>query len=252
MWRPKPPLRYTDLVTNDIDDDLFEFRKFGKSLKRSTAVDVPPRDDIHLWNEERDHEELHKNLRVGSGVDDTTRERLTTIIKSYWDCFYEEGARRPILGFEFCIDTGSAQPVSIRQPKYGPHESKIIMTHIESLLHNGWIKECAGPWSSGIVLAAKPHQEHITDINQFIWRMCVSYRKLNSVTKPFEFPIPRCAEAVEDLGDASGRIYFISVDARQGFHQIRVRECDQEKLAFFGPDGKKYTFVVMPFGPMNG
>ncbi|MGH7955154.1 MAG: reverse transcriptase domain-containing protein [Gloeomargaritales cyanobacterium] len=44
----------------------------------------------------------------------------------------------------------------------------------------------------------------------------------------------------------------MSVDARQGFHQILVRDCDQEKLAFFAPDGKKYTFVVMPFGPMNG
>jgi len=47
-----------------------------------------------------------------------------------------------------------------------------------------------------IVLAAKPHQEDITDITKFIWRTCVSYRKLNSVTKPFEYPIPRCDDAV--------------------------------------------------------
>ena len=26
---------------------------------------------------------------------------------------------------------------------------------------------------------------------------------------------------------------------------------DREKLAFFGPDGWKYTFKVMPFGPTN-
>ncbi|MGH7974524.1 MAG: hypothetical protein ACREBR_03270 [bacterium] len=143
---------------------------------------------------------------MGPDIASTLQKCLLAIIKNYWDCFYEEGARRPILGFEFCIDTGSAQPVSIRQPKYGPQESRIIMSQIESLLHNGWIKECAGPWASSIVLAAKPHQEHITDINKFVWRMCVSYRKLNSITKPFEFPIPRCADAVEDLGDASGRM----------------------------------------------
>ncbi|MGH7954401.1 MAG: hypothetical protein ACREOZ_00415, partial [Gloeomargaritales cyanobacterium] len=218
MWRPKPPLQYQDFKTNDIDDSLFEFTKLGKSLKRSTAVDVLPREDIHLWNDDRDHDELHKNLRVGPNITATLHDRLITIIKSSWDCFYEEGARRPILGFEFCIDTGGAQPVSIRQPKYGPHEFKIIMSQIGSLLHNGWIKECVGPWSSSIVLAAKPHQEHVTNIENFVWRMCVSYRKLNSITKPFEFPIPRCADAVEDLGDASGRMYFISVDARQGFH----------------------------------
>ena len=46
-------------------------------------------------------------------------------------------------------------------------------------------------------------------------------------------------------------IYIITVDARQGYHQVAVRKLDQEKLAFFAPDGKKYTWKVMPFGPMN-
>ena len=31
---------------------------------------------------------------------------------------------------------------------------------------------------------------------------------------------------------------------------LRVRECDQEKLDFFTPEGKK-CFVVMLFGPKN-
>ena len=56
-----------------------------------------------------------------------------------------------------------------RQPNYGPHESKIIMEHIQALLKNDWIEECKGPWGSLIVLAPKPHQEHVTDINDFIW-----------------------------------------------------------------------------------
>ena len=32
---------------------------------------------------------------------------------------------------------------------------------------------------------------------------------------------------------------------------MRVREIDREKLALFSPDGLKYTFKVMPFGPTN-
>ena len=70
------------------------------------------------------------------------------------------------------------------------------MKQIVSLLKNDWIEECARPWGSIIVLAAKPHQKNITDIMKFIWRMCVSYQKLNSVTKTFEYPIPRCDDAV--------------------------------------------------------
>ena len=122
---------------------------------------------------------------------------------------------------------------------------------ISDLEHNNWIRDCTGPWGALLLLAAKPHQESCTNIDEFVWRLCVSYRALNGVTRSFEFPIPRCSDSIEDLGDSYGKLYFISLDARSGYHQIRVRESDQEKLAFFTPDGKKKCFVVMPFGPKN-
>lgn len=46
-------------------------------------------------------------------------------------------------------------------------------------------------------------------------------------------------------------MYLISLDAVQGYHQIKVCSCDIDKLAFFSPNNKKYTFTVMPFGPRN-
>jgi len=59
------------------------------------------------------------------------------------------------------------------------------------------------------------------------------------VTKNFEFPIPRCADSIEDFGAFSGFMYFISLDTRSSYHQIRVRKHDEEKLAFFTPSGKR-------------
>ena len=44
---------------------------------------------------------------------------------------------------------------------------------------------------------------------------------------------------------------MISFDARSGYHQVKVRPCDQGKLAFPPPCGKKKTFKGMPFGPKN-
>jgi hypothetical protein len=82
--------------------------------------------------------------------------------------------------------------------------------------------------------------------------MCVSYHRLNQVTLPFEYPsIPRCDDAINNFGDSNGRLYFISLDNKTGYHQIGVGFADQDKLPFFWPDGKKYTFSVMPFGPRN-
>ena len=46
-------------------------------------------------------------------------------------------------------------------------------------------------------------------------------------------------------------MYIITVDAKEGYHQVTVQECNVEKLAFFAPDHKKYAFKVIPFGPVN-
>ena len=42
------------------------------------------------------------------------------------------------------------------------------------------------------------------------------------------------------------------LDSPQGFHQIAVNKSSQEKLAFSAPYTQKYTYNVMPFGPING
>ena len=56
------------------------------------------------------------------------------------------------------------------------------------------------------------------------------------------FPISRCVDSTEDLGDSRRLLSTISLDAWSGYHQIRVRENDQEKLAIFTPSGTKKTF----------
>ena len=128
-----------------------------------------------------------------------------------------------------------------------------MLKQLKTLLHNRWVEEIQGSaWGAPIVLAPKLHQEKVTDIDDYIWRMCVSYRGLNRVTKIFAFPILRCDSSIEDMGDHVGILFFISLDAKSGFHQISVKSSDREKLAFFGPDDKMYTYTVLPFGCVNG
>ena len=58
---------------------------------------------------------------------------------------------------------------------------------------------------------------------------------IDAITKPFQFPILRCDDAITILGDSAENIWIISLDARQGYHQISVREANREKLAFLYP-----------------
>ena len=124
--------------------------------------------------------------------------------------------------------------------------------HIQIPETKDWICDCKGHWGSLILLAPKLYQDSGNNINDFVWRLYISYRLLNSVTKSFEFPIPRCADNNENFGNFSGRMYFISLDARSDNHQIRVRRRDQENLAFLtSSEEKKKIFKVMPFGPKH-
>ena len=121
---------------------------------------------------------------------------------------------------------------------------------IDDLEDSSLIRDYEEAWGSLLLLGAKPHQESCDDIDFSIWRLCVSYRVLNSITLPFQFSIPRCADSIENLGDSCGPVYTISLDARSGYHQIGVRKSDQEKLAFFTPSGEKKTYNVLPLdGP---
>ena len=64
------------------------------------------------------------------------------------------------------------------------------------------------------------------------------------------YPIPRCDSAVfVEFGNGQFLWLF---DALSGYHQLNVKCASQEKLAFQGPDGVKWTYTVMPFGPTNG
>ena len=74
-----------------------------------------------------------------------------------------------------------------------------------------------------MVLAPKSHQETIEDIDGLVCCMCVSYRGVNKVTHPFEYPIGRYDDAIDDIGDGTGYFYYIDVDSASGHNQVSVR-----------------------------
>ena len=177
--------------------------------------------------------------------------RLSHLVQKYWSVFDTKGLHVPVKDYECCIDTGNHRPIAVKNIHYGPREIPIMQKHIDSLLKLGHIKQIHdGQWLFKALLAAKPHQEHITTISAFIWRFCVNYIPLNQITRIIAYPIPRCDLSVS-LAFGDGKWFWL-MDAPQGYHQLRVEKNSQEKLAFAGPNATKFTWNVMPFGPVNG
>ena len=209
IWRPKMVNNYKPIIYTDVDDNLYVLKYYGNSMTRSPTWTPRPRSDLILWDESSSLNELNKDLIIDVSMDLTLKQSIITIIKDNWDSFCEKGASRPTFDFEFCIDTGDSKPVCYHQSSYDIHERKIMDKHIQIFEANNWICDCEDPWGSLILLAPKPHQESCNNIQNFVWRLCISYRSLNRVTKSFEFPIPRCTDSIKNLGEFSGRMYFI-------------------------------------------
>ena len=84
-------------------------------------------------------------------------------------------------------------------------------------------------------------------MGRFIWRIFISYRGLNQITRIHRFPYRRCNDDILHIGKASFRI---SIDLDSGYWQVPVDKDSRSKLAFFG-DREKLRWAGMLMGAVN-
>lgn len=79
------------------------------------------------------------------------------------------------------------------------------------------------------------------------FRPCTDFRKVNAVTKPDSFPLPRMEDCVDQVGAAK----FVSkFDLLKGYWQVPLTPRAREIASFITPTGL-YSYTVMPFGLRN-
>ncbi|RVW61706.1 Retrovirus-related Pol polyprotein from transposon 297 [Vitis vinifera] len=79
------------------------------------------------------------------------------------------------------------------------------------------------------------------------WRVCIDYRRLNSVTRKDHFPLPFMDQVLERV---SGHPFYCFLDGYSGYFQIEIDLEDQEKTTFTCPFGT-FAYRRMPFGLCN-
>ena len=79
------------------------------------------------------------------------------------------------------------------------------------------------------------------------WRVCIDYRKLNSVTRKDHFPLPFIDKMLDRLAEHP---HFCFLDGYSGYNQIAIAPEDQEKATFTCPFGT-FAFRRMLFGLCN-
>ena len=115
--------------------------------------------------------------------------------------------------------------VNIKPYRY-PHHHKIEIERLtQDLLKCGVISKSRSPYAAPVVLVRKKDGS---------FRLCIGYRGLNKVTIKNKFPIPFIGEMMDELHRAK---YFLKLDLRSGYYQIRVKLEYIAKTSFHTHEG---------------
>ena len=185
-------------------------------------------EDVPLWNDGGGAPVLGKQLS------EAQRQELLTLLTTKFSGVMQSTPGKT----EVCyhrIDTGDNRPV--RLPPYRiPHAYReSVQKEIEELKEQGIIVPSESEWAAPIVLVGKKDGS---------LRLCVDYRRLNSLSKADAYPMPRIEELIDGLGKAK---YLSTLDLAKGYWQVPVAVEDQPKTAFTTPFGL-FEFKRMPFG----
>ena len=194
------------------------------------AEEVDDEEDVPVWNEDAGTE---TQPTLGDQLSDSQQEQLHEVLQDFTDVMKSEPGRTMLA--EHRIETGDARP--IRQPPYRlPYAYKDeVLRDLKEMQEKGIIEPSASEWSSPIVLVKK---------KDGTLRMCVDYRRLNSVSQADAYPMPRIDNLIDRLGKAK---YITTIDLTRGYWQVPVAEASRSKTAFTTLLGL-FQFRVMPFG----
>ena len=175
-------------------------------------------------------------------LEDEVRQNLSLplVVYEYEDVFSDElSGLPPHRDVDFVIELHpGTSPISTTPHRIASVELQELKVQIQDLLDRGFIRPSTSTWGA-LVLFAKNKDK--------ILLLCIDYRQLNRVTIKNGHPLPR----IDDLFDQlRGAQVYSKIDLRTGYHQLRVREADIPKIAFWTRYGH-FEFTVMPFGLTN-
>jgi hypothetical protein len=131
-----------------------------------------------------------------------------------------------------------------RKPKFGPiyqlsaKELQTLREYLDENLKRGFIRPSKSPAGHPILFVPK---------KDGTLRLCVDYRTLNNITVKNRYALPLISELQDRF---QGAKFFTSLDIREGYHKVRMKEGEEWKTAFRTRYGH-YEYLVMPFGLTN-
>ena len=170
---------------------------------------------------------------IDPSLNQEDKAKLRKVLLQYSDVFENTLGQTSVLSHT--IDTGDSPPIKQR-PRCLPYAHREeVNKQVKDMLAQGVIKPSSSPWLSPVVVVRKK-------VGTF--RLCIDYRKLNSITHCEAHPIPRMVDILDSLNGAK---MFTTLDLRSGYWQVLMDPKDKPKTALATRAGQ-FQFTRMPFG----
>ena len=186
---------------------------------------------------------MTKKERVDSqGWESLKSSPYYELLKEFEDVFpkevpselpHDKGTRHEIdlvPGTKYCVT---------RQWPLPPEQVQAIDEFFENRRQAGQVRESKSPHSSPTFCVKKATGG---------WRIVHAFNKLNDATVPAQTPIPRKDVIIDGM---QGSTIFSTLDLRDGFYQILMRDKDIPLTAVSTPGGMLWEWLVMPQGLKN-
>ncbi|XP_063369336.1 retrovirus-related Pol polyprotein from transposon 412 [Cydia amplana] len=125
---------------------------------------------------------------------------------------------------EHFIET-TGPPLHCRPRPIAPHRYELVKKEFANMMEQGLCRPSKSPWASPLHVVPKKNGE---------LRVCGDYRRLNAITKPDRYPIPRIRDFTYQL---AGKQTFSTLDLNRAYQQLPIAAQDVEKSAIITPFG---------------
>ena len=167
--------------------------------------------------------------------------RLQQLLDEYQESFAQtKGEVGQVRNDKCYINLENNIPINQKPYRTSVVDQKRIDAQVNDLLERNLIRRSTSDYSFPVVLVNKKDEGEKS-------RLCVDFRKLNTITIPERYPMPN----IKDIEDRLlGAKIFATLDISSGFHHIPVAEEDRRKTAFVTMH-EHFEWNVMPFGLKN-
>jgi hypothetical protein len=237
-------------ATNQVPNTMMEI--YAASKKLATAkLEILEKTDT--TNKPQPSKEVQVNLgtgdsskttMIGAGLDLKLEDTLVNFLRANRDIFAWKpadmlGVPTRLIEHSLNVDP-KATPKRQHLRHFANYRRDAIKNELAKLLAASFIRDVFHPeWLANPVLVRKKNTNE--------WRTCVDYTDLNKHCPKDPFGLPRIDQVIDST---AGCELLCFLDCYSGYHQIAIKEKDQEKTAFITPFGA-YCYTTMSFGLKN-